>query len=82
MDEYHTNAELLLPAVDHVDRIADEHGQNDDDKAEQGIVIHRVLLFTERREFIDDEVETLRKCAGAKDAGVAGDNLAIELHAQ
>ena len=56
MDEYHTNVELLLPAVDHVDRIADEHGQNDDDKAEQGIVVHRVLLFSERGEFVDDEV--------------------------
>ena len=82
MDEYHTNVELLLPAVDHVDRIADEHGQNDDDKAEQGIVVHRVLLFSERGEFVDDEVEALRKRAGSKDARIAGDNLAIELHAQ
>ena len=48
MDEYHTNVELLLPAVDYVNRIADEHGQNNDDKAEQGIVVHGVLLFTER----------------------------------
>ena len=81
MDEYHTNVELLLPTVDHVDCIAYEHGQNNDDKAEQGIVVHGVLLFTEWREFIDDQVETLRECAGAKDAGVAGNNLAIELHA-
>jgi hypothetical protein len=48
LDEYHTNVELLLPAVDYVNRITDEHGQNDDDKAEQGIVVHGVLLFTER----------------------------------
>ena len=48
MDEYHTNVELFLASVDHVDRIADEHGQNNDDKAEQGIVVHGVLLFTER----------------------------------
>ena len=48
MDEHHTNVELLLSTVDHVDRIADEHGQNDDDKAEQGIVVHEVLLFSER----------------------------------
>ena len=40
--------ELFLPAVDHVDRIAYEHSQNDDDKAEQGIVVHGVLLFTKR----------------------------------
>ena len=82
MDEYHTNVELLLPAVDHVDRIADEHGQNNDDKAGQGSVVHGVLLFSEWGEFVDDEVEALRKRAGAKDAGVAGDDLAIELHAQ
>ena len=82
MDEYHTNVELLLPAVDHVNRIADEHGQNNDDKAEQGIVVHGVLLFSERGEFVDDEVEALRKRAGSKDARVAGDDLAIELHAQ
>ena len=82
MDEYHTNVESLLPAVDNVDRIADEHGQNDDDKAEQGIVVHRALLFSERGEFVDDEVEALWKCAGSKDARIAGDNLAIELHAQ
>ena len=74
--------ELLLPTVNHVDRIADEHGQDDDDKTEQGIVVHGFLLFSERGEFVDDEVETLRKRAGAKDAGVAGDNLTIELHAQ
>ena len=48
LDEYHTNADLLLSTVNHVDRIADEHGQNNDDKAEQGIVVHVVLLFTER----------------------------------
>ena len=48
LDEYHTNVELLHPAVDYVNRITDEHGQNDDDKAEQGIVVHGVLLFTER----------------------------------
>ena len=82
MDEYHTNVELLLPAVDHVNRIADEHGQDDDDKANQGVVVHGVLLFSERGEFVDDEVEALRKCAGTKDARVAGDDLAIELHAQ
>ena len=82
MDEYHTNVELLLPAVDHVNRIADEHGQDDDDKANQGVVVHGVLLFSERGEFVDDEVEALRKRAGSKDARVAGDDLAIELHAQ
>lgn len=60
MDEYHTNVELLLPTVDHVDRIAYEHGQNNDDKAEQGIVVHGVLLFSERREFVDDDIKALR----------------------
>ena len=39
---------LLLPAVDHVDCIADEHGQNNDKKAECGIVAHGVLLLSER----------------------------------
>ena len=48
MDEYHTNVELLLSAVDHIDRIAYEHSQNDDEKAERGIVVHGVLLFSER----------------------------------
>ena len=74
--------ELLLSTVDHVDRIADEHGQDDDDKAKQGIVVHGVLLFSEWGEFVDDEVEALWKRAGSKDARITGDNLAIELHAQ
>ena len=33
-------------------------------------------------EVVDDEVEAWRKRAGSKDARIAGDNLAIELHAQ
>ena len=74
--------QLLLPAVDYVDHISDEHGQDDDDKTEQGIVVHGFLLFSERGEFVDDEVEALRKCTGTKAAGVAGDDLAIELHTQ
>ena len=82
MDEYHTNVDLLLSAVNHVDGVTDEHGQDDDNKADQGIVVHGVLLFSERGEFVDDEVEALRKRAGSKDARIAGDNLAIELHAQ
>ena len=39
---------LFFTAVNHVDRIAYEHCQDDDDKADQGIVIHGVLLFSER----------------------------------
>ena len=48
MDEYQTNVELLLSAVNHVDGVTDEHGQDDDNKADQGIVVHGVLLFTKR----------------------------------
>ena len=40
--------DLLLSAVNHVDGVTDEHGQDDDNKADQGIVVHGVLLFSER----------------------------------
>lgn len=46
--------------VNHVNGIADEHGQNDDDKAKDGVVVHGVLLFSERREFVDDDIKALR----------------------
>ena len=39
--------DLLLSAVNHIDGVTDEHGQDDDDKANQGIVVHGALLFSE-----------------------------------
>ena len=52
--------DLLLSAVNHIDGVTDEHGQDDDDKANQGIVVHGVLLFSERGEFVDDDIKALR----------------------
>ena len=41
-------------------------------KPRKGLSFTGVLLFSERREFVDDDIKALRQCAGAKDAGVAG----------